>query len=566
MRALSLFFAICFLAAGQAPPAAPNPAANQPPADVKPEDKCVVEGSVVNGTTGEALKKAHVTLRRADNTQSNPVPYGATTDASGHFVIDDVDPGKYRLAAERNGFVGSSYGEKRNRPGSGALLTLAAGQKFKDANFHMTPQGVVAGRVLDEDGEPVARANVMCLRSMYRNGEKGLFPSGGASTDDKGEYRAFGLSPGKYLVSATYNSRQEFGPAERRKEGSNEQSYVQTFYPSVASRDAAISVTVTPGAELSGMDIKLIRARAVRLSGKVTNRANQYEQTMVQLVTRGSSDWSNVKRTNTDTKGNFLFRGILPGSYLLRVDVYSDGEPRNAIANVEVADSDVTDLQLSLGKNPDITGKIQADGQVDFSGPPMHVQLQSIVPTSINYGGSGDVKDDQTFKASYIGPDRYRITVFPVPDGCYVKSYRWGDGELADGILDLTKGATAGELSIVISANAGQIDGSAHDANQQASVGAIVILTPSEGGRHDFYKRTVTDQNGRFTIKQITPGKYKLYAFDDLEPGANEDPEFMKPFESRGEAMDIRDGAKESKDLVVISTDDSPAAPKPSAQ
>jgi hypothetical protein len=193
---------------GQAPPSASTPPANQPPPDVKPEDKCIVEGTVVNGATGEPLKKAHVTLRRADNTQLNPAPYGVTTDASGHFVLDDVDPGKYRLAADRNGFVNSSYGEKRNRSGSGALLTLSAGQKMKDVIFHMTPQGVIVGRVIDEDGEPVARANIQCLRSMYRNGEKGLFPTGSSGTNDKGEYRVFGLSPGKYIVQATYN-RQE---------------------------------------------------------------------------------------------------------------------------------------------------------------------------------------------------------------------------------------------------------------------------------------------------------------------------------------------------------------------
>src|SRR5712692_5714773 len=73
-----------------------NPA-DIPPPSVKPEDKCTIEGTVVSASTGEPLKKARLTLRAMG--QPNGTAYGATTDGAGHFLIDDVDPGRYNFSA-----------------------------------------------------------------------------------------------------------------------------------------------------------------------------------------------------------------------------------------------------------------------------------------------------------------------------------------------------------------------------------------------------------------------------------------------------------------------------------
>jgi hypothetical protein len=64
--------------------------------EVKPEAKCQIEGTVVNAMTGEPLKKAHLSLRPY---AQRSTPYGAITDKTGHFLLDDVDPGQYVLIA-----------------------------------------------------------------------------------------------------------------------------------------------------------------------------------------------------------------------------------------------------------------------------------------------------------------------------------------------------------------------------------------------------------------------------------------------------------------------------------
>jgi hypothetical protein len=71
---------------------------------------------------------------------------------------------------------------------------------------------------------------------------------------------------------------------------------------------------------------------------------------------------------------------------------------------------------------------------------------------------------------------------------------------------------------------------------------------------HDWYYMTVTaDRFGGFTLKTVAPGEYKLYAWDEIEDGAYMDPEFMKPFASKGESVSVKEGSQLSEQLTLIS-------------
>jgi len=146
------------------PTSQPQPPSQAP--DTKPEDRCVIEGKVFSAATGEPVKRANLILRRADispSTGNMPTSYSTATDAGGSFAMKDIDPGKYRLSVTRTGFVQAEYGARGPlRPGT--TLTLASGQHLQDVNFRLTPHAVIIGRVVDEDGEPVANAQVQAMR------------------------------------------------------------------------------------------------------------------------------------------------------------------------------------------------------------------------------------------------------------------------------------------------------------------------------------------------------------------------------------------------------------------
>lgn len=111
-------------------------------------------------------------------------------------------------------------------------------------------------------------------------------------------------------------------------------------------------------------------------------------------------------------------------------------------------------------------------------------------------------------------------------------------------------------LEIVLSPSAATVDGVAlDDKNQQPVAGATVALVPQEDGRRNrvmYYRTAVADAAGRFSLSGIIPGTYKFFAWDDIEPGAYMDPEFMKQWESKVTAKTIREGAREAVSLSVL--------------
>src|SRR5579862_299838 len=121
-----------------------------------PTELCTLQGHVVDALTGEPLRKVRLILR---DLGANSTPSDTATDDSGGFAMKDIEPGRYRLSAERNGYLRQEYGA-RLQNSTGTILTLSAGQRLSDLVLKLTPFGVIAGRVVDEDSEPVPGAQI----------------------------------------------------------------------------------------------------------------------------------------------------------------------------------------------------------------------------------------------------------------------------------------------------------------------------------------------------------------------------------------------------------------------
>src|SRR5271170_5512799 len=147
-------FAGLALAQAQAPPAAPAP-------KTADQGLCSVTGQVVRLGTNQPLKKAFIHVR-GEGEPGRASGYGAETDDSGHFAIRKMPPGRYSMYVERVGYLREYYGQ--TSPGEPrAMLSLAAGESAHDLVFRMVPWSVIAGRVTNEDGEPIAGAQVAAL-------------------------------------------------------------------------------------------------------------------------------------------------------------------------------------------------------------------------------------------------------------------------------------------------------------------------------------------------------------------------------------------------------------------
>ena len=96
----------------------------------------MVQGTVMRGrSAGQALKRARVTLRRVTTVSALPTAARAglqgggaattqaVTDDTGRFVFNGVEPGDYRIAADRDGFLHQEYGQ-RSTSGQGRVITV----------------------------------------------------------------------------------------------------------------------------------------------------------------------------------------------------------------------------------------------------------------------------------------------------------------------------------------------------------------------------------------------------------------------------------------------------------
>ena len=155
-----------------------------------------------------------------------------------------------------------------------------------------------------------------------------------------------------------------------------------------------------------------------------------------------------------------------------------------------------------------------------------------------------------------VGPDGETLTgrraTGPVANS-YVKSARLGDRDiLADGLH--LPGPTSDSLEIVIGLNGAEVEGTASENGRDAAPNVVVVAVPqgSNRGRPDLYRRAATDQQGRFVMRGLAPGDYTFYAWDDVERGAWESPEFMRAFEGRGRFVRLREGRNDPVELAVV--------------
>jgi hypothetical protein len=528
----------------------------------RPEDLCTVEGQVLNAITGEPVKKAQINMngRVARRTAA---AFGATSDATGRFVIENVEPGQYNLSAERNGFVRQEYGARGpGRPGS--PLVLSAGQHTRDLVFRLLPQGVIAGKVIDEDGEPVEYVQIRVMRYDFAGGRRQMVSPGYASTDDLGEYRVFGLAPGKYYLSATYRQRNVMMEVQDRTPlGPTDEGYVPTYFPGTNDPAAAGLIDVAPGAVLSGVDVTLHKTRTLRIRGRVVNPSGEGLPSflMIRLVSRNPALAGLVSGASTrpqNSRGTFELRDLTPGAYLLMVQWQEENKFRVIKQPVDLGNNNVDDLSVPLSAPLEVKGQVRVDGTGDVNLGNVTVGLDPQGPMIIARA-SAQLKDDGSFALDSVNADNYTVSVYGLPQNFYVKSIRMGDVDGIDAGLDLTRGS-AGALDIVVSPNGGQVEGTVADPKGQLASGATVVLVPDAPRREQsaLFKVAKTDASGHFSIQGITPGDYKLFAWDDVESGAYQDPEFLKPFESAGESLTIREGGRESRQLKLIPAESTP--------
>ena len=497
-----------------------------------------VQGVVLNSVTNDPVKKATVTLQGLGQTTN----HSAVTDATGHFHFDSVEPGKYSAMANRDGFIPAQ--ESLRNPWA-KPITVAEEQEVKDVALKLTPLAVVSGHVLDEDGDPVVRAQVQALRYVYRRGgARQLNPAGFATTNDLGEYQLLDLEPGRYYFVAAVQPRMARLPPHT-KSATPEQSYPGTFYPSALQAEQATASQIAAGAQLNGIDFRVHKAPAFHIRGKaVDGRTGEpMRNAMIRIQTRGSVFFEGVR---PQQDGTFDARGVVSGSYTL---ICQMGE-LSSRQMIDVGDHDVDDVQLMVSPPFEISGTVRLEGtpsQAENRGP-MRVNLNAI---EMGNGAGAEVNADGTFVLK-VTPAVYQINA-SCDASAYVKSIRFGDQDVTNGKIDLTQ-QSSGALNIVCGTDVGQIQGSVQNENGEPAAQVMITVVP-EGehqGHQDLFFQLMSDEKGKFEYRDLAPGDYKVFAWESMDQEMLLSPEFQKAFESRGASISLSPGGNASVQVKMI--------------
>jgi Carboxypeptidase regulatory-like domain len=493
---------------------------------------CTVSGQVVTAAEGSPVKSSYVVLM-PESAGEDRTTYGARSDDAGRFLVRVVAPGRYRFLATRNGYVDQYYQSQGDD--KGAVLGLQPGQVVTDVLFRMTLAAVINGRVNDEDGEPIAHIQVVALRrptEEEREDDKGplvfrhrdLRSAGSARTDDRGQYRIFGLRPGEYYLRATDNAEPPRGPVEdeyfiRESLGTE---YAPVYYPGVVQRAQAQAVLLRPGDEAQA-DFSIRHVKTVEVSGYVLGtNGRPATNAFVSLEDTEPGEHDFGRSSEVDTEGKFKFKGVVPGSYVLVAfqpgadNVYS-GRARQKI---EVDGKNVNSVLLAVGRGISLIGHVRTEGMKPLSFERIGVQLFSVESDSV--GESGRVKTDSRFEVANLEDGDYAVYVSGLEAGWFVKSATAGGVDVRVHGLQVEGGRVSGTLDIVVSSASAQLDGSVSE-NDHPVVGARIRLMPDPETRynHLLRRRTTTDQGGHFLVADLAPGKYRVIARSPIASGAS---------------------------------------------
>jgi protocatechuate 3,4-dioxygenase beta subunit len=521
-------------------------------------EECKVVGMVVKLAGSEPLRKARVQLQSADE----PTRTTSTlTDSSGRFQLKTIEPGRYKIFVSRTGFVSQEYGQ-RKPDDPGAILTLRPGQEVKDLLFRLVPSGVIAGRVLDEDGEPLASVTVSALREVYNEGKRTLATSSAVSTDDRGDYRLFGLAPGRYFVTAVYPHWGRYGGTGDASDSTDpqQQGYAKVFYPGTPDAAKAMSIVIKAGEEAPSIDILMRRVSVYHVRGHVYNQITHKtgtETNVMLMPKRSGREWeySDQQAIVERKDGAFTISEVLPGSYVLLAFWFDEGKTFSTRMPVDVGNADVDGITLTIGAGVNISGRVMWDGTPSVQGNDLWVSLK---PTDAgwNFGGGGArVDSGNSFSLRDISDGTYFAQINGESQDCYIKDVHYGATDALDNGFTVTKGALA-TLEIAISSRGARVQGAVVDADRLPAAGVQVVIVPEESRRalYRLYRTGTTDQYGHFEIHGVAPGDYKLFSWAEVESGAWEDPEFLKLYEEKGEMISVEAGDQKTINLSAIPT------------
>ena len=247
----------------------------------------------------------------------------AVTDAAGRYEITGLAQGRYRARVTKSGLVSVEYGQSRALQ-SGRVIDLGRNERLQGIDVTMPKGSAVTGTIVDASGEPVEGVDVQAWQARFTDGRTALAPAAGASTrrtDDRGQYRLYGLLPGTYYVVASENNTGggRGGRGGRGGPGAADSADtaadLRVFYPGTPFLTSANTIQADVGQDTAGVDITLVRGRAARVQGVARRASGQPARgrAVISVSHRSGAPALPLQTAALDADGAFEFQHVSPG-------------------------------------------------------------------------------------------------------------------------------------------------------------------------------------------------------------------------------------------------------------
>lgn len=313
----------------------------QGPVDRPPlrQGTALIHGRVLDSDTENPVDGVEVRITEFDPdrfaTQAVAPTGVATTDASGAFTFPRVAAGTYAIIATSKTHQIACYGSSRQLSGPCAPLTVGDADR-RDADLYVRPAAILTGRILDHEGNPIARASVR----VHPPGME-LMPTVG-NADAGGRFEIGGLTPGLLIVSVEVM-------------GKNGEGTVRSYYPGMQRRADAHPIDIEAG---TPFDLEFHLPRTV-IGSIAAQLSGPPDFTLEKLVLHQPETKSLLYLSRQDDVTARVMN-LHQGRYFIEARASVKGRPLAAFARVEVADGESM-VPIELNDTGQIIGHMVAE-------------------------------------------------------------------------------------------------------------------------------------------------------------------------------------------------------------
>ena len=498
-----------------------SPLQGAPPRDSRPPaaGSAAISGRVSDRQTGRPLPRAVVTLLDTGTSRR----FEAATDAEGLYEFTALDAGKYVLWAAPEEFHSTHLSQVFGQPGpmdvlggtpGGFGFELRSGEKRTGADLALARALAIEGRVLDPWDEPIANLEVAATRVTG-----GAPAARSVYTDDRGEFRLYGLAPGRYRVcTASHGSPAAAADDPLRM--------VRSCHPASAGETGAAEV-VLAAADATGIDIRVQRAASHSVAGSIVDASGApADGAGISAVPLGEDSTS---AHATSRNGQFVLFGLTPGRYIIQASIGDptrpgDPPPRRELetgyADVEVGDVDLDGVAIDLSRPQKVAGRVVFEGASTPAGPSLRMVVQTrpaarSITAAFSRPPYGAVTDDLTFQLTHVYRRPLVVDVTERPEGWVVKSVRFDGRDITNVPTDLTASSATRPLEIVLTNRVARPSVRVLDEQGNPVTAFAVVLLPVDPGRWQgapLARRGMPSAEGVLDLGPTLPGDYLLAA------------------------------------------------------